>query len=90
MGIEEAVNERMEEAGTIHLMDNKVVGPLILQAEQKGRRDGKVNLLLELLTEKSGVLPGWALDRVHAASAAELQTWAKRVLQSMALEDTLR
>ena len=39
-GIEEAVNERMREAGMIDLMENKVLAPLILQQYEKGRDEG--------------------------------------------------
>jgi len=94
LGIEDKVNERMKEAGMIDLMENKVVGPMILQAEQKGRsegrQEGRQGLLLDLLTEKFGSLPAWATQRLQAASAADLQVWAKRVLHSASLEDTLR
>jgi len=98
LGIEDTVNERMKEAGMIDLMENKVVGPMILQAEQKGRSEGRQEgrqegmqgLLLDLLTEKFGPLPEWAAQRLQAASAAELHAWAKRVLHHASIEDTLR
>ena len=41
LGIEEAVDSRLKEAGMINVMENKVLGPLILkrceEAEQVGR-----------------------------------------------------
>ena len=94
LGIEETVNERMKEAGMIDLMENKVVGPLILEAERKGRSEGMqvgmYDLLLEQLTEKFGAMPEWALERLQAASAEELHTWAKRILRCTTLDETLR
>jgi hypothetical protein len=94
LGIEDTVNERMKEAGMIDLMENKVVGPMILQAEQKGRSEGRQEgmqgLLLDLLTERFGPLPEWATDRLRTASSEELHAWAKRVLHSASLADTLR
>lgn len=92
------VNERMKEAGMIDLMENEVVGPMILQAEQKGRSEGRQEgrqegmqgLLLDLLTEKFGALPVWATERLRSASGEELHAWAKRVLHSASLEETLR
>ena len=92
------VNERMKEAGMIDLMENEVVGPMILQAEQKGRSEGRQEgrqegmqgLLLDLLTEKFGALPVWATERLRSASGEELHAWAKRVLHSPSLEETLR
>lgn len=106
LGIEQAVNERLKEVGMINVMENKVLGPLIRQqfeeGERKGRTEGqqlgrlegklegRLDLLQEQLTEKFGSLPAWALQRLHAASAEELHSWAKRVLRSTTLEDTLR
>lgn len=90
LGIEETVNERMKEAGVIDLMENKVLAPIILRQYEKGRDDGMQGLLFQLLTEKFGALPTWATSRLQAASGDELQSWAKRILQSDSLEDTLR
>ena len=78
----------------IDLMENKVLGPMILQAEQKGRSEGRQEgmhgLLRDLLTEKFGTLPKWATQRLRPASGDQLHAWAKRVLHSASLEDTLR
>ncbi len=97
LGIEEAVNERMREAGMIDLMENKVLAPLILQQYEKGRdeglqqgvQQGMQGLLGELLMEKFGTLPAWAGERLQAASDEELHRWAKRVLHAASLEETL-
>lgn len=86
LGMEEIVNDRLTEVGMIDLMENKILAPLILRAEQKGQQD----LLQELLTEKFGSLPVWALQRLQGASTDDLYTWAKRILHSTTLEDTLR
>jgi len=102
LGIEEAVNERMKEAGVIDLMENKVLAPLIQQqyekgldegmqkGMQKGMQQGIQGVLIEQLTERFGVLPAWAEARLNSASDEELHAWAKRVLHSTTLEDTLR
>ena len=98
LGIEQTVNERLKEVGMINVMENKVLGPLILQqleqSERKGRsegkQEGKQDLLQEQLTEKFGPLPAWALERLQAGSAEDLHAWAKRVLHNTTLEDTLR
>jgi len=94
LGIEETVNDRLKEAGMINLMENKVLGPLLQQqfeqGERKGRGEGQQDLLQEQLTEKFGSLPVWALQRLQGASAEDLHAWAKRILRSTTLEDTLR
>ena len=98
LGLEETVRDRLEEIGMIDLMENKVLGPLILQkyeeGERKGRQEGlqegRQDLLRDQLTEKFGPLPEWALQRLQMASAEDLHVWAKRILRGITLEDTLR
>jgi hypothetical protein len=94
IGMEEAVNDRLKEVGVINVMENKVLGPICQQqfeqGERKGRSEGQQDLLRELLTQKFGSLPAWALQRLQAASAEDLHAWTKQVLQSSTLEDTLR
>ena len=102
LGMEETISDRLKEVGMINVMENKVLGPLIRQqfeqGEQKGRSEGKQegrqqgrqDLLQEQLTEKFGSLPMEVLQRLQAASAEDLHTWAKRILGSTTLEDTLR
>jgi len=98
LGLEEVVNERLKEVGMINLMENKVLGPLILKQFEEGRQEGRQEglsegrqgLLQEQLTEKFGTLPAWALQRLHGASIEELHAWAKRILHSTTLEDTLQ
>ena len=90
LGMEETVNDRLREAGMINLMENKVLGPLIRQQLQQGRSEGQQDLLQELLADKFGSLPVWALQRLQGASPEDLLAWAKRILRSTTLEDTLR
>lgn len=94
IGMEEATNNRLKEVGMINVMENKILGPLLLQqfeqGEQKGQQQGRQELLRELLTQKFGTLPAWAIERLQSAPAEDLRTCALRVLQSSTLEDTLR
>ena len=85
LDMEEAVTDRLREAGMINIMENKVLGPMILEKIEAGRRD----LLREQLIEKFGALPGWAEQRLDAATEADVHTWAKRVLRAESLEATL-
>lgn len=101
LGIEQTVHERMKEAGMIDLMENKVVGPLILEAEQKGRREGRQEgrqegerlgmqtVLVDQITAKFGEVPDWALVRIQSAAMDELQIWVKRVLKAASLDEIL-
>ncbi|MBL8240116.1 MAG: DUF4351 domain-containing protein, partial [Bryobacterales bacterium] len=94
LGLEETVNDRLKEVGMINVMENKVIGPLIQQGERKGhsegKQEGRQDILREQLTDRFGTLPAWALQRLKSASADDLSAWAKRILHSTTLEDTLR
>ena len=102
LNMEEAVKARLKESDVINVMENKVLGPLILkelekglekgrnEGMQQGMQQGMQELLAELLTEKFGVIPAWAAARLQSASSEDLHAWAKRVLHSASLEDTLR
>ena len=94
LGIEEAVNEKLKEFDVINVMENKVLGPLILKELEKGRNEGMQQgmqgVLSEQLTEKFGALPTWATARLQSASSEELHLWAKRILHSASLENTMR
>lgn len=105
LGIEQSVNKRLQEAGMIDLMENKVLGPLIQQRFQqglergleqgleqgleKGRNQGQRLFLLEQLNEKFGEVPLWASERVKHASEAEIHAWGRRILRSSSLDETL-
>ena len=85
--LDDLLNQKLKEFPMLDLdlRENAVVRPLIEEGRQQGRQD----LLLDLLAEKFGALPAWASERVHKASAGELDRWARRVLRSTTLEDTL-
>jgi hypothetical protein len=105
LGMEHHVSERLKEVGMINVMENKVLAPILQQqfelGEMKGRSEGELkgrsegelkgrqDQLRELLTEKFGSLPAWAAQRLQSASDRELHTWAKRVLSSTTLEESL-
>ena len=86
----------------INVMENEVLGPMLVQQYEKGLGDGvqqgvqqgmqqgMQGMLAELLMDKFGPLPAWAASRLQSASGEELHQWAKRVLHSESLEDTLR
>ncbi len=85
----------------IDLIENKVLGPMIQQKYEQGlergieqgleqgRAAGKHELLRDLLAEKFGALPAWALQRLDSASSNEVNRWTKRSVKSTTLEETL-
>jgi predicted transposase YdaD len=59
------------------------------EGEARGRAEGKAALLQDQLHAKFGPLPKWARSRVQNATPAQLDRWAKKVLKSESLEETL-
>ena len=90
LGMEEILNERLREIGMIDVMENKILGPAILKGLEQGRQEGKQGLLGELLVSKFGSLPDWARTRLNTGSDADIDKWARRILNSDSLEDILQ
>ena len=90
LGMEAAVSAKLLEVGMIDVMENKILGPAIRQGLAQGREQGRQEMLREQLLTKFGLLPEWASQRLQSASSEELSNWARRILTSTTLEDTLR
>jgi predicted transposase YdaD len=77
----------------IELRQNAVIRPWIEEAEAQGRQEGIQegiqHQLLDMLAEKFGPVPASITDRVHAASAEQINRWARRILRADSIEDTL-
>lgn len=54
---------------------------------RKGRNEGRVELLLELLGARFGRITSAARARVEAATAEQLNAWAKRILTARSLDE---
>jgi hypothetical protein len=59
------------------------------QGLERGVTQGRVDLLLKLLTTRYGALSPAAADKVRAASAPELDSMAERVLTARTLDEAL-
>jgi hypothetical protein len=57
------------------------------QGMQQGMQQGESGLLLRLLEQRFGVLPGPVAERVEAAGRDEIQRWAGRVLTAGTLSE---
>ena len=60
---------------------------LMERGREQGLKQGRREMLLDLLRERFGVLPDAVAARVTAAGLAELQAWSKRVLTARGLDD---
>ena len=54
---------------------------------QQGLQQGKAEILKRQLEKRFGALPAPILDRVHKASASELDDWAEKLLDAGTLEE---
>ena len=54
---------------------------------EKGRAEGKAELLLRLLRRKYGKLPAGVTKRLRGAASGDLDRWADRVMTAASLEE---
>ena len=60
---------------------------LVEQGLEKGRAEGRAEMLLRQLTERFGVPPAHVEERVRTATVEQLDLWAVAVLTADKLED---
>jgi hypothetical protein len=60
------------------------------EGEAKGRTEGEAKLLSKQLTLKFGPLDDATTQRLRAASTAEIELWAERILTADSLDDVFR
>ena len=63
---------------------------LLRKGEQKGRQEGKAEVLLHQLTRRFGPLGEVMSERVRMASFAELELWLDNVVDARTLDDVFR
>ncbi len=81
-GIEETVEEEvLNMPDLIDVYQNRVLGREI--------KRGEVRILRIQIEKRFGPLPGWAEERIHAASFASLEGWALRILDAGTLKTVL-
>jgi len=59
------------------------------EGKAEGKAEGRAELLAKLLTLKFGVLDDATVERLRAASTAELERWAERILTATTLDDVV-
>ena len=78
----------------LDIRDHEFLGPIIRNAEQKGRQEGRqegeLTVLRRLIEKRFGSLPSRAHERLAALSASELEDLSERVLDATSIEDLLR
>ena len=89
----------------LDIRDHEVLGPMFVEAEQKGRqeglreglraglragRQGELTVLRRLIEKRFGALPGWAREKLAALSASELEELSERVLDAQSVDELLK
>jgi hypothetical protein len=81
----------------LDIRDHEVLGPIIIEAEQKarqkglqeGRQAGELTVLRRLIEKRFGALPGWARERLASMPAAELEDLGERLLDAVSMDELL-
>ena len=83
----------------INVLENKILGPAIRQGlaigeargetrgEARGEAKGMWKLLQRQIERRFGPMPGWALDKLHAAAPDVIEGWSDRLADAKALEE---
>src|ERR1039457_4429283 len=86
----------------LDIRDHETLGPIIIEAEQKGlqkglqkgrqegRQEGDLTILRRQIAKRFGALPGWAAERLAGLSTTELEERSVRVLDIGSVEELLR
>ncbi len=53
----------------------------------EGKREGIVLVFRQLLAQKFGAIPDWAVDRLDHADQNDLEKWAAHILEANTLEE---
>jgi hypothetical protein len=74
----------------LDIRDHEVLGPMFIEAEQKGRQEGELTVLRRQIEKRFGPLPGWAGEKLAALPASALEDLSERVLDAKSVEELLR
>jgi hypothetical protein len=78
----------------VDIREHEVLGPMFIEAEQKGREEGlqagELTILRRQIEKRFGALPSWAGEKLAKMPASELEDLSERVLDAKSLDDLLR
>jgi flagellar biosynthesis/type III secretory pathway protein FliH len=90
----------------LDIRDHEVLGPLFIEAEQKGIQEGlqkgrqeglleglhagKIAVLQRLIEKRFGALPRWVRVKLEDMPAPELEDLSERVLDATSLAELLK
>ena len=70
-----------------HPEESKTMAGMIQRAHDEGLREGRVEVLEQLLRRRFGPLSPAVADRLHKGSATDLEVWTEGLLDARTLDD---
>jgi flagellar biosynthesis/type III secretory pathway protein FliH len=67
-----------------------IADQFIEEGRNEGLREGRQQMLLEILRDRFGALRQEVVERIEAADVARLHAWSRRLLTAPTLDDVLR
>ena len=82
----------------LDIREHEFLGPIIIEAEQKGRQEGlqeglqagELTVLRRLIEKRFGALPSWAGEKLAAMPASDLENLSERVLDARSVDELLK
>jgi predicted transposase YdaD len=86
----------------LDIRDHETLGPMFIEAEQKGfqegwqadrqqgRQEGELTVLRRLIEKRFGALPRWAGEKLAALPASELEDPIERMLAATSIHELRR
>jgi hypothetical protein len=85
--------ERRKMPIDVDIREHEVLGPMFIEAEQKGLQtglhQGELTVLRRLILKRFGTLPNWAAEKLAALPVPELEDLSERVLDAKSVEELL-
>ncbi|MGN7613821.1 DUF4351 domain-containing protein [Magnetococcales bacterium HHB-1] len=86
--LEPIIKEEVDKmAISVNVMENEFLRDLFVSGEQKGRVEGKAELLQRQLQKKFGNVPAWADEKLKTADAKNLEVWGDRILDASSIDE---
>jgi len=93
-GASEQLRMEMKHMGVVIDIEKNVIlrdirDSAMAEGEARGKAEGMMLILRDVLESKFGALPKWAAQRLDKAAPAQVERWARKVLTASTLEGVL-
>lgn len=96
--LEITVKEESEKMALVfNIMENDVLRPLFIQAQQeseqrgemRGERKGKEDTLLSMMQRRFGPLPEMVVTRINSADLTTIEAWLERIFDANSIDELM-